>query len=253
MAAAAKKKARKPGLFVFASDWRSEPTLLLCSEGARLLWWEMLLLMSESEPRGYLLVRDRQPTPQELAVLTRTDHLQVEARLAELEANGVFSRTRTGLIYSRRIVRDEKTAREAVENGKKGGNPTITKQREKPAGVNPPVKAGVNRGDKLKPNLSYSVPNGTAATAARASPSAQKEPDLKKLVYDRGKALMGESSGGQITKAIAKLGLGAVAEIIETMESVNPIEPKAWFERAVKARLQAKKGPTDGYASAAQY
>lgn len=252
MPAPPKKKTRKPGIFMFASDWRSEPTLLLCSEGARLLWWEMLLLMSESDPRGYLLVRDRQPTPGELAVLTRTDHLQVEARLAELEANGVFSRTRTGLIYSRRIVRDEKTARQAAEFGKLGGNPTIRKQTGKSQGVNPPVNPPVKGRVKPIPNLSYSVPNGTAAAAARASPSDHEEPDLKKLVYDRGKALMGASSGGQITKAIASLGLGGVASLIETMERERPIEPKAWFEKAVKAR-SGPKGAQDGYASAAQY
>lgn len=122
---------KKIGIFIYGRDWRAEPTLAICSEGARLLWWEMLLLMSESEVRGHLLVSGRRPTPKEIAALTRTDPEKVDERLAELETNRVFSRLKNGTIISRRIVRDENVSRKNRANGSKGGNPNLRKDTEK--------------------------------------------------------------------------------------------------------------------------
>src|SRR6185312_6164882 len=143
----------KAGLFVFAADWRSEPTLALVSEGARLLWWEMLMLMSEAEPYGHLIVGGKSPTPAQLAVLTRTDPERVDSRLAELEEAGTFSRTRTGVIHSRRMVRDSANAAKSRENGKLGGNPSLRKHGTNGGPDNPPTA------DRDKPRAR--VPNLT--------------------------------------------------------------------------------------------
>ena len=122
--------ASRPGLFFYRDSWDSEPSLAVCSEGAQYLWFKMLLLMNESDPRGYLLLNGKSPTPKQVAALTRTDPEHVEARLGELEEAGAFSRDRHGVIYSRRMLREEKKARIARENGKKGGNPSLRKQTE---------------------------------------------------------------------------------------------------------------------------
>jgi len=58
--------------------------------------------------------------------------------LAELEDAGVFSRTKEGTIYSRRMVRDDKQLQDDVKNGRRGGNPRLK------GGVNPPVNPPVN-------------------------------------------------------------------------------------------------------------
>jgi hypothetical protein len=50
---------------------------------------------------------------------------EVEGLISELEGMGVFSRNRNGVIYSRRICRDEKKRKTAQKNGKNGGNPTL--------------------------------------------------------------------------------------------------------------------------------
>lgn len=133
----------RPGMYFYRDAWVSEPGLSLCSEGARYLWFEMLLVMNEQEPRGYMLVNGRGPTPAQIAALTRTDPSQVQARLAELEENGVMSRDRRGVIYSRRMVREDQKARIARENGKKGGNPTLRKQTAIPPSDNQGGKGGV--------------------------------------------------------------------------------------------------------------
>ncbi|WP_419905064.1 hypothetical protein [Kiloniella sp.] len=49
--------------------------------------------------------------------------------LGELEEAGVFSRDRKGRLYSRRMLRDLKKAGVAQKNGRRGGNPSLLKQR----------------------------------------------------------------------------------------------------------------------------
>ncbi|MEZ5846510.1 MAG: hypothetical protein R3C70_07150 [Geminicoccaceae bacterium] len=118
---------KRVGIFVYGADWRSDPALMMCSEGARLLWWEMLLVMVESDRPGHLLVKGVVPTPAQIATLTHTDPQLVEARIEELVKMGVASRTKGGVLVSRRMERDENRRRKLRENGKKGGNPSLSK------------------------------------------------------------------------------------------------------------------------------
>jgi hypothetical protein len=87
---------------------------------------EMLALMHEADPYGHLLINGRPPTDTQLAIQAGAPEAQIPALLVELESAGVFSKTRTGVVYSRRMTRDEKKRAVAVENGKLGGNPNLT-------------------------------------------------------------------------------------------------------------------------------
>ena len=124
---------KQPWLKFYPSDWRSDPKLRMCSLAARGLWIEMLALMHEANPRGHLLVNGIAPNAQQLSVLVGS-LADVSELLTELESVDVFSRTESGVIYSRRMTRDEAKSAEAKANGALGGNPTL-----KP-GVNPPDK-----------------------------------------------------------------------------------------------------------------
>lgn len=121
------------------SDWRSDPALRACSLAARGLWMEMLGIMNESTPRGQLLIAGRPPSVELLASLCGSTFDEVAKLMAELEANRVFSRKRNGIIFSRRIERDEIKSRKNRDNGKLGGNPNIRKITEKQQSVNPTV------------------------------------------------------------------------------------------------------------------
>lgn len=121
---------RGPWVKWYWSDWRSDPKLRMCSIAARGLWAEMLALMQEGVPYGHLLISGRAPTDAQLAVLAGMPADHLPELLGELEAADVFSRTRADVIYSRRMVRDEKKARTAQKNGKDGGNPSLCKNKE---------------------------------------------------------------------------------------------------------------------------
>jgi hypothetical protein len=125
----------RPWMKFFPADWRADPKLRICSIAARGLWLEMLSLMHESERYGFLLMNGRRPTERQLAVLVGAPTEEVEPLLFELEEAGVFSRNRDGIIYSRRMVRDERKTEEARKFGNEGGNPKLKGGYNKPGFV----------------------------------------------------------------------------------------------------------------------
>jgi hypothetical protein len=119
----------------YPTDWRADPALKICSIGARGLWIEMLCIMHEAVPRGDLLIKGRSVEPEVLARLVGADLDTVNGYLKELEEMSVFSRRKSGVIYSRRMVSDEIRSQKASENGKTGGNPKLKNGYNKPGYV----------------------------------------------------------------------------------------------------------------------
>lgn len=260
----AKRQGRGAGLYVFSADWRAEPTLKLCTEGARLLWWEMLLIMAESERRGFLLINGRQPSPDEIAVLTNTDREQVGSRLDELERNGVFSRNRDGIIFSRRIVSDEKKAKTAQKNGRKGGNPTLSNTKQISASDNRSDKQQVNGEVKLSeeitlpnltlPNLDTEVIEAhhepqvpLPAVAGAVAPAS--EPSLKAAVWRCGVRLLGENARPLMGRWVRDYGLGAVAEALAAAERDQPADARGWITAALQRQAGTRAGDRSPMAS----
>lgn len=80
---------------------------------------QMLCIAAEAEPIGHVTVGGRPLDVRELARLTGEEAHVIESLLSELRAHAVFSETRKGLIYNRRMVRDGKIAVRNRENGSK--------------------------------------------------------------------------------------------------------------------------------------
>lgn len=127
----------------FWSDWETDPALRLCSFAAQGLWMRMLCIASAHDPIGYVAVAGRALDETSIARMTGGTESEVRDLLGELDRNGVFSRDRSGRIYSRRMVADAKRASIARKNGKKGGNPTLGNTRGNQPQDNPPDKAGL--------------------------------------------------------------------------------------------------------------
>lgn len=119
-----------PWLKFYPSDWRSDPALRMCGLAARGLWMEMLAIMHEASPRGNLLINGNEVTPKILASLCGVSLEDVNCALSELENAGVFSRKKNGIIYSRRMEKEENISRKRMESGKKGGNPSLCNKKE---------------------------------------------------------------------------------------------------------------------------
>src|SRR5215472_18713014 len=88
-------------------DWQSDNALRSCGLAAQGLWMRVLCIMHDAVPYGHLLINGKDPPLKQLASIVGAAEKEVRKLLAELETNGVYSRTVEGIIYSRRMVRDK--------------------------------------------------------------------------------------------------------------------------------------------------
>lgn len=208
---------RKPWLKFFGRDWRSSAKLRLCSPLARAVWIDMITLMAEARPAGFLLVDGVPPTPDELASLIGTPAREVRRALAELAGKRVYSvvgqpmaddvaclvpgALPAGTILSRRMVRDEAKAVKDRENGRGGGNPTL-KRTVNPAGYR--SESRDQRSDSSLPATRRVAPRASAPDGARAGTSASNLPLREPLrltgAYSRGTFLMQAHRPGEAWK-----------------------------------------------------
>jgi len=115
------KKHDLPAMPWYWGDWFKCPEVRALSPAARCLWFEMLGLMWESTPRGYLVLGGK-PYPKEAlgrCLGFACDLLEV--LLGEMEQYAVYSKTEGGIIYSRRIIRDMEISKIRADAGRKGG------------------------------------------------------------------------------------------------------------------------------------
>ena len=118
-----KKNSRNkmPAIMFYTGDWLKDPAVRCLSLEARGLWIDMLCLMYESPVRGFLSVGAGTPvTATLLARMVGADKKQVQTLLDELNACGVFSVDESGVMFSRRMVADEKLRDAKSKAGKKG-------------------------------------------------------------------------------------------------------------------------------------
>jgi hypothetical protein len=121
---------KRPSFQFYPGDWLRSTDLRSCSIAARGLWIEILALMHEGEPYGHLRVGKKPIDPITLARMVGSSREDVDKCLAELEQAQVFSRTASGIIYSRRMVRDENKRNMCASEGAKSlAHPNVTKPR----------------------------------------------------------------------------------------------------------------------------
>jgi len=150
-----------PAFQFYPGDWMKDPALRACTYAAKGLWIDMLCLMYESDRRGVLQLSDGAAvTPAQIARMTGGTTREVEKLIAELESAGVCGRD-GGSLTCRRMIRDEARRVQAIEDGKRGGNPILK------GGDNPPDKPTSTTPDKPKGGSSSS-------SSFSSSPSGEK-------------------------------------------------------------------------------
>lgn len=237
----------QPYIRFFGTDWRSDPDLRLCSAASRGVWIDLISLMMESAEFGHLLVKHkvkqevkhRSPTDEEIAVLTSTPVAVVREAIAELEEHGVFSRTEDGVIFSRRMVRDQQQSLEMQARGRRGGNPKL-------GGGDDKDKQELNHEDKpvLKPedkphSHSHSHISSVPSNEGTASPPPkppEPPPDAVKDLFDRGVAILGSKRRSLIGKMRRDYGDLAVLAAIIACEDERPAVPVEFFVKALEHR-----------------
>ncbi len=169
--------SKLPSFQFYPGDWLKDPAVRSVSLAARGLWTDMLCLMHEGDRRGFLQHATGKPvTAEQLARMTGCSTDEVSRLLQELSDSGVFSCTDHGVIYSRRIVRDERKRQLCAEAGKRGGgNPTFKGQDKGDT-------KGDAKGDpKQKPKASSSSSSSSSKLKSKAGDKAA-DPRFKPLV-----------------------------------------------------------------------
>lgn len=196
----------------------------------------MLCIAAAHDPVGYVSVAGKPLDETGLARLTGVSESEVAILLQELSEHDVFSRDRHGRIYSRRLIRDAKKQAIAKKNGKRGGNPTLSKQLENPSSDNPKVKG---RDKPHKPEArSQSIPlsndNGPA--------------DTGKQFWDSAKAYLGKSRSSLIGKLAGEYGGEAVASAI-TAAMLAPVQPPDRVAYVIGILRKGGKSHVDDFSS----
>ena len=177
-------KIKRPAFQFYPGDWLRETSLRLCSVGARGLWIDMMCLMHQAEPYGHLVINGKGLSENPLARIEGVSVEEVRGYLEELETAGVFSRDENGVIFSRRMVRDEiarenraKGGEAGAEHGCKGGRPrkiTPSSQNSSNEGVCEGVMQGV-----------FSEPqNNPPSSSSSSSSSSSKKEKKEKKTFD---------------------------------------------------------------------
>jgi hypothetical protein len=228
----------------YPADWRSDPKLRMCSAAARGIWIDLMTLMHEADSYGYLLINGVNPSTKQLASLLGETPGQLRKWLTELDEAAVFSRTEDGVIYSRRMVRDNQRSEQGREHGKAGGNPQLRGQdnpqrddgiRE---GVNPPDNPPHKGGDKAsrarvpdargqRLESSSSAPNGAADQGG--------DPDAD--LYRRARQVLGQKQAGAIVSQLKRHYGGSIPKARAKIEEASEkARPRDWLMGIVNKR-----------------
>ncbi|MGE3583054.1 MAG: HNH endonuclease [Hyphomonadaceae bacterium] len=146
-------KSKKPWMKFYPDAWLSDDGLAMCSMSAHGLWINLMAYMHKADPYGHLVIKGRAPTVEVIAKLTRCSLQELTSLLSELESAGVLSRTDDGIIYSRRMVRDEEMAEVGATN--------VRIKWGESASTDPSIQDGVSNATKRSRRLRLARQKGT--------------------------------------------------------------------------------------------
>jgi hypothetical protein len=226
----------------------------------------MLTIMHDGDPYGHLTMEGRPIAPDMLARLIGETPGMVKRLMKELEENNVFSRTDAGIIFSRRMVRDEEARERRAEvgrangakgaefghrgkdHGKKGGRPRKVEGEENP-GEKPPQEPGQNpRPSSSSPSpssdkVSEEASASPGADAPRAPPTAA---EIKKAIFDSGKDLLAaagcKNPGAMLQKWRQTYPDAVMLDVLTRCAGVAPEQPVSWITAALQSHQTKANG-----------
>ena len=161
-----------PAIQFYPGDWHKDQGVQALDLAQRGAWFELLLMMHDSDERGVLLVNGA-PMPD--AVIARRlglDNQTANQILTTLLTYGVASRRTTdGALFCRRMVKDEKLRQVRTEAGRKGGNPTLLNQNPK---QKPTTRVKQKPTPSFPSSITTSIIERGAADAAAPALSSEK-------------------------------------------------------------------------------
>jgi hypothetical protein len=117
-----------PYIKFYGRDWLGDTMLRMCTSEERGVWIDIMCVMMSGEPYGHLSINNKAMTDAEVSRIIGIDEQTFKGILYRLEERGIPSRTESGILFSRRLVREHHKFIACSEAGKRGGgNPRIKK------------------------------------------------------------------------------------------------------------------------------
>lgn len=195
---------KRPSFQFYPSDWLRDTALRSCSTGARGLWMDMICFMHEGSPYGHLKVGDKVILPFNLSRMVGETLEIVEGWLNELSTAGVYELTEEGVIYSKRMIRDENLRQIRAAGGFKGGNPALMDKTK----VNLEVNQKVNQNTTPSSSSSSTKKKTATSVACPESVNQQVWDDWMTVRKEKKAKTLTETGWNQFVKQVEKAGWG---------------------------------------------
>jgi hypothetical protein len=156
-----------PWMKFYPRDWRGDQALRAVSMAARGLWMECLCIMHEAKPYGHLLINGVVVEDDVLARMVGASVDDVSALMAELRKAGVLSVTRAGVVFSRRMVKDNGRAQKGAKAARKRWSQGAdnTEENDRPNGY--PNGTPITHMPEGRDNISEKSGGGSASVEPR--------------------------------------------------------------------------------------
>ncbi|MFG1202348.1 hypothetical protein V5F29_08140 [Xanthobacter aminoxidans] len=136
---------------------------------ARGLWMECLCIMHEAKPYGHLLINGEAVEDDVLARMVGAPVDEVRTLMSELRKAGVLSVTRSGVIFSRRMMKDHARAQKGANSARKRWSQHAENKEEK----EPPNRVPNRPPITQKPEARYQKDNIGAPAAGSSAKSTK--------------------------------------------------------------------------------
>jgi len=148
-----------PAIQFYPADWRKDPGVQALDYFEKGVWFEMLLIMHESKNRGFLQINGQKIEEKMLARMLGVTLKKTQKVLKTLVLFDVYSVDGNGVIYSRRMVYDERIRQIRIKAGKTGGKANasnLLKQNDKQS--DPPSSSSSSSSSITEENTNTPLP-----------------------------------------------------------------------------------------------
>jgi hypothetical protein len=236
---------KRPSFQFYPGDWLKDPGLRAVSLAARGLWMDMIAIMSQvEEPYGHLLFSSaNDPTndggkailrpigPADLARTVGKDEVEVSACLAELERCGVFSRTAEGIIFSRRMIKDEKGRQvQAIGGYKSLEHPNVPRRK---------TRSEDRSRDTPKDTLLPSVRRSPSSSSS--SSSKYKDTSLESELSEEAVSLIYDLYPRHIARVAAEKAIRKAVKRVAKLDGVSQADALGKLRDAVKLYVDQER------------
>jgi hypothetical protein len=217
-----------PAMPLYIGDWKKDPIVQMMSTDDEGIYLRILMLMWESDKRGYLLINGSKVDENTLAEMIHLDNQRLTMWLTKYQNTfHIFGNTPEGVLFSRKHIKLVELSEKRKNAGKQGGNPYLVNQNLTKRLTNDEDTGYSNAEDENENEKKSFKEGGTGET--KLDP-----PDERKSEY-----------GGPAFKEVKEFFISNKRTEDEALVFWNEYEGKHWFvigkEDAPKRKMKTTK------------